>query len=407
MSPGAVVRDPSYGWVMVFAVFVLSALSFGALGSVSVFLKPLSTEFGWSRGETAFGYTVISFSSALFGILWGYIADRYGSRYFGFVAAVAMTASLFLLSKNQSIYQFYALYFAFGAFGNAMLTSPLYANVGFWFQQRPGLALGITAAGGAVGQGIMPLCAGLAISAYGWQNAYVILAISYFCIAFPIAFLIRESPTRQQAAQQQAQTSVDFPLNEKQVVAWISGAIIFCCICMAVPIVHLVPLLTDRGHSVEFATGVLMVLMFSGAFGRILGGRLGDSIGALPAYMLMSLGQTVSVVWFPHITNEWFLYGLAVFFGFTYSGVMSCILVCTRIMVSAGFAARAMSITSFFGWIGMGLGGYLGGRLFDLQGSYTTSFAFAMAMGLINLVILGLFALHIRSARITQIQHSM
>ena len=59
-----------------------------------------------------------------------------------------------------------------------------------------------------------------------------------------------------------------------------------------------------------------MVLMFSGAFGRILGGRLGDSIGALPAYMLMSLGQTISVVWFPHITNEVFLYGLAVFFGF-------------------------------------------------------------------------------------------
>ena len=56
-------RDPAYGWVMVFAVFVLSALSFGALGSISVFLKPLAAEFGWSRGETAFGYTVISFSS--------------------------------------------------------------------------------------------------------------------------------------------------------------------------------------------------------------------------------------------------------------------------------------------------------------------------------------------------------
>ena len=64
-------RDPLYGWVMVFAVFVLSALSFGALGSISVFLKPLAAEFGWSRGETAFGYTIISFSSALFGILWG------------------------------------------------------------------------------------------------------------------------------------------------------------------------------------------------------------------------------------------------------------------------------------------------------------------------------------------------
>ena len=400
-------RDPLYGWVMVFAVFVLSALSFGALGSISVFLKPLAAEFGWSRGETAFGYTIISFSSALFGILWGYIADRFGSRYFGFVAAVAMTASLFLLGKNQTIYQFYALYFLFGALGNAMVTSPLYANVGFWFQQRPGLALGITAAGGAVGQGLMPFCAGLAINAYGWQSAYVILAISYFCIAFPIAFLIRESPTRQAAARQQNHVPTDFPLGERQAVAWISGAIVFCCICMAVPIVHLVPLLTDQGHSVEFATGVLMVLMFSGAFGRILGGRLGDSIGALPAYMLMSLGQTISVVWFPHITNEVFLYGLAVFFGFTYSGVMSCILVCARMMVSAGFAARAMSITSFFGWIGMGLGGYLGGRLFDLQGSYTTSFTFAMVMGFINVAILSLFALHIRSARRHQTQHSL
>ena len=83
-------------------------------------------------------------------------------------------------------------------------------------------------------------------------------------------------------------------VDEKVAVAWISAAIIFCCICMSVPIVHLVPLLTDRGISLNSATQVLMVLMFSGAFGRVLGGRLGDTIGALPAYMLMSLGQTIS-----------------------------------------------------------------------------------------------------------------
>ena len=72
---------------------------------------------------------------------------------------------------------------------------------------------------------------------------------------------------------------------------------------MSVPIVHLVPLLTDANFTLEFATSVLMVLMFCGAFGRILGGMLGDVIGALPAYILMSLGQTVSVVWFPHYFN--------------------------------------------------------------------------------------------------------
>ena len=67
---------------------------------------------------------------------------------------------------------------------------------------------------------------------------------------------------------------------------------------------------------------------------------------------------------------------------------MSCVLLCTRVMVSAKFAARAMSLTSFFGWTGMGLGGFFGGYFFDLQGNYVWSFAFAGIMGFINLLIL-------------------
>ena len=55
-------RDPVYGWVMVFVVFTLSGLSFGALGSISVFLKPLAAEFGWGRAETSLGYTAIAYN---------------------------------------------------------------------------------------------------------------------------------------------------------------------------------------------------------------------------------------------------------------------------------------------------------------------------------------------------------
>ena len=70
-------KDPIYAWVMVISVFILSALSFGTLASISVFLKPLSLEFGWSRADTSLAYTVISFSSAAFGIFWGYIGFYY------------------------------------------------------------------------------------------------------------------------------------------------------------------------------------------------------------------------------------------------------------------------------------------------------------------------------------------
>jgi predicted MFS family arabinose efflux permease len=57
-------------------------------------------------------------------------------------------------------------------------------------------------------------------------------------------------------------------------------------------------------------------------------------------------------------------------------------------MVSAKYAARAMSLTSFFGWIGMGFGGFLGGYFYDLEGDYVWSFAFAGVMGVINLLVL-------------------
>ncbi len=393
-------RDPSYAWVMVACVFILSALSFGTLASLSVFLKPLSLEFGWSRGQASFGYTVISFASALFGVFWGYIADKYGTRWFGIVAALAMSLSLFLLSKQTSIYHFYGFYFLFGAFGNAMVTAPLFANVGFWFRKNPGLALGITAAGGAVGQGLIPYFSGVIIETDGWQAAYYFMAIIYLAIAIPAALFIRESPWREQARTSLVEEPRDFPLSEKEAITWLCSAVIFCCICMSVPIVHLVPLLTDTEFSMEFATSVLMVLMFCGAFGRILGGKLGDMIGALPAYILMSLGQAISVIWFPYITDPMGLYLLAAFFGFTYSGVMSSILVCTRMMVSAKFAGRANSIGSFFGWLGMGMGGFFGGYFFDLYGDYFWSFAFASIMGGINLLVLLRFLARINSRKV-------
>ena len=388
-------RGINYGWVMVLVVFVLSGLAFGSMASISVFLKPVSLEFGWSRGQTSFAYTVASLSSAVFGVLWGQVADKYGTKWFGFVGAICMSLILFALSSLDSVVQFYTLYFLFGAMGSALLFSPLYANVGFWFKENPGLALGLAASGGAIGQAFIPHLSGILIESSGWKMAYANLAIIYILISLPIAFLIKESPWRINARNQEEEER-SFPLSEKEVVSWISVAVIFCCICMAIPIMHLVPVLTDKGFSLEFATSVLMILMICGAFGRILGGMLGDYIGALPGYILMSLGQTIFVVWFPHLISPASIYVLAALFGFTYSGVMSSILVCTRIMVSAKFGARAMSLTSLFGWIGMGLGGFLGGYFFDIYGDYTWAFTFAGITGIVNLFILVLFFMSIR-----------
>ena len=90
-------------------------------------------------------------------VIWGQVADKYGTKWFGLAGAISMSLTLLALSSLDSIYQFYLLYFLFGALGSALLFSPLYANVGFWFRKNPGFALGIAASGGAVGLSLLGL----------------------------------------------------------------------------------------------------------------------------------------------------------------------------------------------------------------------------------------------------------
>ena len=80
MSVNQAPANSSYAWVMAAVTFFLTALSFGVLGSVGVFLKPLAVEFGWSRGDLSLGYTAITLSTAAATVIWGIFAGRHGAR---------------------------------------------------------------------------------------------------------------------------------------------------------------------------------------------------------------------------------------------------------------------------------------------------------------------------------------
>lgn len=391
-----------YGWLMVGIGFTLTGLSFGGFGSVGVFLKPLSAEFGWSRGEVSFAYTMVGFA-AFMGIVWGYLADRFGARPFAILGALGMVFSLLLLSRQGALWQLYLLYFLFGALGHSVLGGPLYATVGFWFTRNKGLAIGLMASGGALGQATVPYLASTIIAQDGWRAAYATLAIGYAAIGLPLALLVRDPPARSKAAREAGGDAKDddaFPVPPGETTAWLGLAVIFCCICMAVPIVHLVPLVSDHGVDSETAASALTVLMLFGGLGRILGGKVADMIGGLPTYMFASFAQTVLVLWFPYIVTAGGMtmgvYVFAAVFGLFYSGVMTSLLVCVREMIPARMSARTMGFVSFFAMIGMGFGGYQGGLMFDLTGDYVWSYANATIAGVVNLTILGAFYLRIK-----------
>src|SRR5262245_61380201 len=380
--------EQPYGWVIVGVATLALALGFGAGATVSVLMAPLEQEFGWPRADISMAYTMHTIGAAIGGLFWGGLSDRIGARKIGFIGAVAMAVCLAALKWQNSLWQLYALYFLIGGIGFAALFTPLVALTGLWFSARKGLAIGIVTAGGAIGQGIVPYVDRLLITDLGWRDAMLYLGAGYFVLLFPLIFLIKPAPSSAHASGQIDQSDDNlWHVPYAVTIPWLALAGLFCCICMAVPLVHLVPLGIDAGCSPQTAAGLLLSLMIAGVFGRLFFGWLADRTGGLLAYFLASAAQTAVVFWFPQTREVATLFQLSVLFGFGFAGVMTCLLICAREAAPARLSGSAIAIVSTAGWIGMGLGSYQAGYFYDITASYLLSYANAAIGGILNLLV--------------------
>lgn len=384
--------EPGYRWVIVGASAIMLAIGVGVMSSgISVFLIPLNTEFGWQRGAVSFINFAGLIGLALGGIVMGRMADRTTARRVGLIGAVVLGLCLLAAAWADALWQFYVLFFIAGFLGAGGLFAPIVANVGNWFKTGVGLALGIVSAGQALGQGGVPFSAALLISAMGWRDALTVMGVSALAVLIPLALLIRPPPRRMTESTDGAPAAADEtpPLPSNTVTIWMSTAVVFCCICMSVPLMHLVPLAQDRGIPLDDAASVLFVMLIAGIFGRVAFGKLADMIGAIRTYWLASLWQTLLVVLFLRLETLDAFYLFAIVYGFGYSGVMTSILVCVRVLTPLARRATALGVVVMFGWLGHALGGYQGGLFFDLTGNYTLSYTNAALAGMVNLIIVG------------------
>lgn len=112
--------------------------------------------------------------------------------------------------------------------------------------------------------------------------------------------------------------------------------------------------------------------------------------------MTASFWQTALVFVFTQIDSLNLYYIFAPIYGFGYAGVMTGLLITTRVLTPPSRRGSSTGIILAFAWLGHGLGGFQGGLFFDLTGAYTLSFANAALAGIINLVIVGSLFLALR-----------
>ena len=385
--------EAKYRWVIVIASAAMLAIAMGAMvNGISVFFIPLNDEFGWERGSVALINLAGLAGLAMGGIIMGRVADRTSTRSVCLFGSLVLGLCFLAAAWAQALWQFYLLFFLAGFLGAGSLFTPLIANVGNWFKSGAGLAIGIASAGQALGQGGVPFGTAILIGTMGIRGTLTAMGLIMLIVLVPLAMLIRQPPGTSADAtpgDTSAQDDSPVPLPPNVVIAWMSIAVVFCCTTMSVPLIHLVPLIQDRGFPLENAGSVLFVMMIAAIAGRVAFGKLADVIGAIPSYMLASLWQTVLVFWFIKFQTLDGFYIFAVIYGFGYAGVMTGILICVRVMTPLARRATALGIVTMFGWVGHAVGGYQGGFLFDLTGAYTITFAIAALAGMMNLIIVG------------------
>ena len=378
------------------AAAILAVIMGQLVNGLASFVTVLEAKFGWSRGDISLINSFGLIGLAAGGIVMGLVADRIGSRRVVIVGVCVSAVSFALASFAGTLPQFYTIYFFAGLFGGGAVFGPLIALTGRSFAAGAGLALGLVAAGQALGQGLVPVVNVVLIETLGWRGALQAFGLGSAALLLPLAMTLKEP---QGTMVSVGQPDAAAPLPTGFAVTMMAIAVFWCCTLMSIPLMHLLPLMEFCGIGSSEAGGTVFVMMVAAIVGRIAFGKLADMIGPVEAWLAASAWQTVLVFGFAQIDALGLFLVFAPIYGFGYAGVMTAVLATSKALTPVTRRASMTGIILASAWIGHAFGGFAGGALFDLTLDYRAAFGFAMGAGLINLAVVGSIWLALKGAR--------
>lgn len=278
------------GWTVLLAAIIGVGCSVSAVPfySAGPFVKELEAAFGEPRGAIQFGFTIGSVMIGLAGPFVGAWVDRWGGRRVALVGLFGSGIAIALVGViAQTLLTFYLAFALIAVLGAASSPVAWTRVIADWFERSRGLALGLTLMGTGLCAAIIPSFATWAIARFGWQGAYIALALWPIVLALPIAWtLFRERPRDQRSAAKQAAGEAALPgITPAQAFRgyrfWVLG-IGFFAISLAVgaTLGNFIPLLTDSGMSPQQAAALFGLVGVSIIVGRVGIGILIDRFWA-------------------------------------------------------------------------------------------------------------------------------
>ena len=374
----------NYRYIVLWASMSALLIGSGSIFVLVVVLKPIAAELDWPRSIPSIAYAVQFLCAGVGAIVMGLWFDRFGIGPLILLGAVMIGIGAFVVSGMSTQWEFLVAYgLLFGFLGQATLFSPLLANIVNLFERRRGFAAGVVASGQAFAGTFWPPVVRYFNDDVGWRETYFYFGVFTLCTMLPISLVflwqkkfIGERRLKSTAANApQVDDQMDEFTRNGGVAAsiWmvtLSIGIVGCCVAMALPLAHIVSHMTDIGHPAARAAEVLaLALLVAGVTRLSIMGYVSDRLGSLPTLFLFSCIQTSMVGVFVIVDNLVGLYLVGIIFGIGYGGILPLYPVVIRDHLSSVGIGRRTAVVIFFGGMGMALGGWFGGFLFDLSGS--------------------------------------
>lgn len=400
MNPPAV--DSRTAWVIVSAQIVLIVMTMGSTYLLWVGLKPIAAEFGWPREVPSLANSLQMIGTGIGGIVMGRWFDRAGLGPPVLAGSLAIVAGSILLSFIDTAWQLHLIQaLLIGFVGNGAMFAPLLTNTTRWFERRRGLAVAIVASGQGLSGAIWPPVFELAIESIGWRDASLYYGLACLLVMPPLILVVRRpapaAPAGRSAGATGTGTSVaGLPLHVPHGI--LTLGILTCCVAMAVPLVHVVAHVSDLGYDSARGAQLLSFIMVLSFFSRIGIGVLADRHGALLSLLIGSALQAAGLAVFVVAEGEVALFMAALLFGLGFGGLIPCYAVAVRALYPPEDTGWRVGVVFFGGSIGMAIGGWMAGAIFDQMGSYGPAFMLATAANVVNLALLGFLGASARRA---------
>lgn len=368
----------------------------------SVFIKPLSAEFGWTRAEIAMAFAICALTFGLTTFIAGKLSDKYGPRIVVLVGSIILSIGFILSGFIHTKGQLYITYGLIAGFGGGLVYLPPIATAPKWWPDRKALATGFAVVGLGLGSFIMaPLATAIITNPnLGWRYVFIYVGIAMGIMGIVSAFCLDVPPAGWKPAGYTppvAQTGTpgqklrDYTFNEtiRTPQFWFLYVAYFCgCFAGLMVIGHIAGHGRDAGlQPMEAAAAVSTLAIFNAAT-RILIGAIADRFGTTISFVGIFILQVVAMaLLYPAGSSALLLAGVAALIGWNYGAMFTLFpATCLQYYGPTSQGSNYGLLFTSFGLAGF-MGPWIGGLLKDTTGTYYAPFLVGAAMVTISVAI--------------------